>query len=38
MGDIILKQGEKGTKVFFIIDGLTEILLENEDFQYYQQK
>ncbi|CAI2367246.1 unnamed protein product [Moneuplotes crassus] len=38
MGDIILKQGEKGGKVFFIIDGLTEILLENEDFQYYQQK
>jgi hypothetical protein len=37
-GDIILKQGERGTKVCFIIDGLTEIILENEDFQYYQQK
>ena len=36
-GDIILKQGEIGDKICFIIDGLTEVILENEDYRYYHQ-
>ena len=32
-GDIILKQGEIGDKICYIINGLTEVILENQDYK-----
>jgi len=37
-GDIILKQGQKNDYVYFIIEGLSEIILEHNDFEYFNYK
>jgi CRP-like cAMP-binding protein len=37
-GDIIIKQHEAGTKFYFIMKGFAEVMLENEDYEYYNSK
>ena len=37
-GDIILKQGLFNEYVYFIIEGLTEVVLEHHDYEYYDHK
>lgn len=34
-GDIILKQNNINNKIFFIIEGMVEIILENQDYDFY---
>lgn len=34
-GDIILKQGLLNEYVYFIIEGLVEVILEHNDFEYF---
>jgi signal-transduction protein with cAMP-binding, CBS, and nucleotidyltransferase domain len=37
-GDIIIKQHEAGTKFYFIMKGFAEVMIENEDYEYYNSK
>jgi len=34
-GDIIIKQNDIGRKFYFIIEGLAEVFLENEDYEFF---
>ena len=37
-GDIILKQGDVNDKIFFIIDGIVEVISENSDYEFFDEK